>query len=106
MGGYIQIVTTIDSKEKAKEIATLLVEKKLAACVQVIGPVYSVYKWKGEVENANEWICNIKTEERLYREVERAIKDAHTYEVPEIVFFSITGGSGDYLSWISNETGR
>jgi len=105
MGGYIQVVTTLDSREKAKEIANLLVERRLAACVQVIGPVFSLYRWKGEVENAEEWLCAVKTEEGLYERVEKAIKDAHPYEVPEIVCFSITGGSSEYLSWISHETG-
>lgn len=104
MGGYIQVVTTIGSKEKANEIANLLVERRLAACVQVIGPVFSLYRWKGEIENAEEWLCAIKTEEGLYERVETAIKGAHPYEVPEIVCFSIKGGSSEYLSWISQET--
>lgn len=106
MGGYIQVITTLDSKEKAREIANLLVEKRLGACAHVIGPIFSVYRWKGEIESAEEWLCTLKTEEELYEKVEKAIKDAHPYEVPEIVCFSITGGSSEYLSWISHETGN
>ncbi len=106
MNGFVQVVTTIDSRERATGIARLLVERKLAACVQVTGPIFSTYRWKGEVETAEEWLCTIKTKGELYECVEKAIKDAHPYEVPEIVCFPILAGSREYLAWISGETGE
>lgn len=103
MSEFIQVVTTLDSREAAEKIARLLVEGRLAACAQIAGPISSTYWWKGEIEEAEEWMCAVKTRAELYGRVERAIKEAHPYEVPEIVCFSITDGNRDYLSWITAE---
>jgi len=94
---FLQIITTTDSKEKAERIAFILVEKGLAACVQVIGPVTSVYQWNGKIEISAEWICQIKTIKDLYNSVEKEILTHHKYELPEIIAIPILTGSKKYL---------
>jgi len=102
MKSYIQITTTTETKEQADKISQHLVETKLAACVQILGPITSIYRWKGKVENAQEWLCLIKTRDNLYAKVEAAIKSVHSYETPEIISVPIIEGSKEYLSWIDN----
>jgi len=104
MKSYIQISTTTETKEQAQKIAQYLVEQKLAACVQVTGPIESLYRWKGKIETANEWLCLIKTREDLFDKVETAIKKLHSYETPEIIAVPILKGSKEYLHWIDNES--
>jgi periplasmic divalent cation tolerance protein len=106
MSKYIQVITTTDSREAAGKIAETLVKKKLAACVQVSGPISSTYEWQGKFENTEEWYCVIKTRESLYGKVEEAIKAVHTYEVPEIISLPITAGNPAYLAWIDEVTGN
>ena len=103
MGSYIQIITTTEKKEDAEEIAMTLVEKRLAACVQIAGPITSLYRWKGNIERAQEWQCWIKSKEVLYKEIEKTIKSVHPYEVPEIIAMPIVAGSSDYLGWLESE---
>ena len=103
MKTYIQITTTTETKEQAQKIAQYLVETRLVACVQIIGPINSIYRWKGKVENAQEWLCMIKTREELFDKVKTAIKKLHPYETPEIVAASIVKGSKEYLTWIDDE---
>ena len=102
MKSYIQITTTTETKEEAQKIAQYLVEQKLAACVQITGPIASTYHWKGKVETAQEWLCLIKTREELYDKVEIAIKRLHSYETPEIFAVPIIKGSSEYLSWLDD----
>ena len=104
MKTYIQISTTTDTKEQAQKIARHLVEQKLAACVQIAGPIESTYRWKGKVETANEWMCLIKTRASLFGKVETAIKQLHPYETPEIIAVPIIKGSSEYLRWLDAET--
>ena len=100
MEEYIQVFTTTEKKEDAEKIAKVLVEKRLTACVQIIGPIISTYWWKGKVEKAKEWILFIKSKKELYRELEKAIKEIHPYETPEIIAIPIVAGSKDYLEWL------
>ncbi|MGA2525792.1 MAG: divalent-cation tolerance protein CutA [Smithellaceae bacterium] len=102
MKSYIQVFTTTETKEEAEKIAQYLVEQKLAACVQITGPIASTYRWKGKVETAQEWLCLIKTREDLYDKVEKAIKELHSYETPEIIAVPIVKGSSEYLSWLDD----
>ena len=104
MAEYIQVHTTIDSREGAQKIATALVSKHLAACVQIAGPITSTYWWQGKMEQAEEWVCTAKTRSKLYNEVEQAIREAHTYDVPEILAVDIAAGNTDYLNWVTQET--
>ena len=103
MSEFIQMTTTTDSRELARQIAVALVTEKLAACVQVSGPVTSVYEWKNTVETKEEWYCVIKTRNALSLNVEERIKALHHYEVPEIVILPMSG-SRDYLDWITGVT--
>ena len=103
MKSYIQVTTTTESKEQAQTIAQNLVSAKLAACVQILGPITSTYRWKGKVETAEEWLCLIKTREGLYEELEKEIISLHSYETPEIIALPIADGSPDYLKWLENE---
>ena len=102
MTDSILVITTIDGKENAQRIARELVEKRLAACVQVF-PVTSIYRWKGKVEEAEEWLCLCKTRREIFEDVEMAIKRMHTYEIPEIVALPVEAGSHDYLAWMDQE---
>lgn len=103
MTSFIQIVTMTDKKEDAEKITMTLVERKLAACVQIVGPIVSTYRWKGTIETATEWQCVIKSREGLYNEIEKAIRAVHPYEVPEIIAVPIIAGSSDYLEWLQGE---
>ena len=100
---YIQVTTTTKKKEDAEKIAISLVERKIAACAQIAGPIISIYRWKGKIETAEEWQCVIKSRKNLYDEIEKAIRAVHTYEVPEIIAVPIVAGSVDYLEWIDSE---
>jgi periplasmic divalent cation tolerance protein len=93
-------MTTAGSEEEAGRIAALLIERRLAACVQVVGPVTSRYRWQGEVEEAREWQCLVKTTRAAYEAVETAIREAHSYGEPEIIATPILAGSAGYLAWI------
>ena len=101
---YIQIVTTISARSGAEKIAKSLISNKLAACVQIAGPVKSIYRWKGRIETAKEWVCIIKTKSCLYEKVEAAIKKIHPYEVPEIIAMHIAAANKDYLKWIKSNS--
>jgi periplasmic divalent cation tolerance protein len=104
MSSLIQVATTIDTQEGAKKIADTLVEKRLAACVQISGPITSTYWWQGQIEAAQEWICTAKTRQDLYVAVEQAIREAHSYDEPEILATPILAGSQGYLNWVVQET--
>jgi periplasmic divalent cation tolerance protein len=103
MTEYIQLTTTTETKEDAQKIAHSIVAKRLAACVQVIGPMTSVYWWKEKIEEAQEWLCVMKSRRSLYAKLEKAIQEVHTYEVPEIISVPIEGGSESYLEWLDKE---
>lgn len=100
---YIQVITTTDKKADAEKIAKELVEERLAGCVQVLGPIISTYWWKGQVETTEEWLCLIKSKKELYEKLEKAIKNKHTYEIPEIIAIPVIAGSKGYLEWLGNE---
>jgi len=99
----IQVVTTTSSREESDRIARTLVERRLAACVQVAGPIESTYHWQGKVETSQEWICTVKTRRTHYPEVEDAIRQLHSYEVPEILAFDVTACSRGYWDWLRGE---
>jgi len=103
MDEYIQVFTTTEKREQAEKIARALVEKRLAGCVQIVGPVVSTYWWKGKVEIAEEWLCFIKSKKSLFNELEKAIKEVHPYETPEIIAIPIVEGSKNYLEWLKRE---
>jgi len=100
---FIQIITTTDDERLARRIADSLVDKRLAACVQILGPITSVYRWKGKMETAREWQCLVKTSHDRYGAVEATIKAIHSYETPEIIALPIAAGSREYLEWLRDE---
>jgi periplasmic divalent cation tolerance protein len=97
MPEYLQVVTTVGSENEAERIGSVLIDRRLAACVQIA----SHYRWQGKVEEDREWQCLAKTEAARYPEVEAAIRELHSYEEPEIVAMPIIAGSKGYLDWIS-----
>ena len=103
METFIQVVTTTAQKGDAEKIAKILIEKRLAGCVQIVGPVTSTYWWKGWVEQSQEWQCLIKSRRDLYGELEEAIKEIHPYETPEIIALPVITGCRDYLDWLGEE---
>ena len=106
MTDYIQVLTTIDDETKAAQIAAALVEERLAACVQVMGPMTSTYRWKGQIQTSREWLCVAKTRRDRYDEVEAAIRRVHSYELPEILAVPVVAGGRDYLAWLDGEVGQ
>ena len=96
----IQIATTTAEKADAQRIAQSLLEQRLAACVQVSGPIESSYWWKEQIETSQEWLCTIKTLRSMYERVEQAIRDLHPYEEPEILAVQAVAGSRGYLQWL------
>ena len=105
MAEYIQVVTTTERKQDAEAIARALVEERLAACVQVLGPITSTYRWEGEIETGQEWQCWAKSRRELYGRIEGTIVRLHPYEVPEILAVEIVAGSPSYLAWLDEEVG-
>jgi periplasmic divalent cation tolerance protein len=103
MAEFMQVLTTTDSRDLAEMIGGALVDRRLAACVQIDGPVKSVYRWQGRVETAEEWQCWIKTTDERFAAVERAIRELHTYSVPEILAMPVVAGSADYLRWLKEQ---
>lgn len=94
------VLTMAGSQEEAQKIAHALVERKLAACVNVIPRIESVYRWQGKVESATEWLLVIKTTAEAFQSVRDAIQELHSYDLPECVMLEIADGSKKYLSWI------
>jgi periplasmic divalent cation tolerance protein len=97
------VLTTAGSQEEAKKIALELVERRLAACVNIVPQIQSVYRWQGKVETTDEWLLVIKSSHERYDAVESAIRELHSYEVPECISIAITEGSPKYLEWLAGE---
>ncbi len=100
---YVVIYVTAESPEQAKKIAKTLVEERLAACVNVVERVHSVYWWEGRVQEAEEALLVVKSLKSLVDRVAERVKELHTYTVPEVVAVEVCGGNRDYLRWVSEE---
>jgi periplasmic divalent cation tolerance protein len=94
------VITTAGSEEEAHKIACLLVDRGLAACVNIVPRVTSIYRWQGKVEEAGEWLLIIKTTAEAFEKVRDAIAELHSYELPECICLAIDDGSANYLEWI------
>jgi periplasmic divalent cation tolerance protein len=94
------VLTTAGSEEEAAKIAHELVERRLAACVNIVPKMTSVYRWQGKVEEAAEWLLIVKTTAGVFAEVRQTIAAIHSYEVPECICLMIEDGSPNYLQWI------
>jgi periplasmic divalent cation tolerance protein len=97
------VLTTCGSEDEARKIAHALVERRLAACVNILPKIESVYRWQGKVESAREWLLLIKTSEEKFPAVRDAIRELHSYELPECIALNIEDGSGAYLQWIAEQ---
>lgn len=98
------VLTTAGSSEEAKKIAGALVERWLASCVNIVPGIESVYRWKGEVESAREWLLIIKTRRQRFDEVHAAIEELHSYELPECIMLEIAEGDKAYLDWLEKNS--
>ncbi len=94
-------LTTAGSREEADRIARQLVERQLSACVNVIGPIGSTYRWQGKLESAEEFLLLIKTTAARIGAIRQAIDELHSYEVPEFIVLTIEDGSSRYLAWLA-----
>src|SRR5690242_8518413 len=92
------MLTTTGSRDEADRIARALVERELAACVNIIGPISSVYRWKGKIDSAEEYLLLIKSTEDAFDRVREAVRELHSYELPEFVELGISRGEGKYLA--------
>lgn len=96
------VLSTAGSEDEARKIARHLIEKQLAACVNIVPRVESIYRWQGKVESSAEWLLLIKTTAERFPAVRDAIRELHSYELPECVAISVEDGSTDYLQWIED----
>ena len=94
------VLSTAGSEEEAHKIANYLVKHQLAACVNIVRNVESVYRWQGKVESSHEWLLLIKTTAEKFDDVRDAIRELHSYDLPECIAIAIEDGSADYLEWI------
>ncbi len=104
MSEYLQVQTTTDSREDANRLARGVVEARLAACVQTVGPVTSTYWWEEQVQQDEEFLLLMKIDADRYDDLAEYLTENHSYAVPELIAISIVEGGADYLSWISEET--
>lgn len=100
----IVVLTSAPDRAVARKIADMLLERRLAACVNILAECTSVYRWKGVVESAGEVPLLIKTRADIYDDVEAAIRELHPYELPEIIALPVAQGSADYLDWVNAQT--
>ncbi len=102
---YLVVFITTSSYEEARKIAGTLVDRKKAACVNIVPKVNSLFRWKGKIEEAEESLMVVKTRAELFPDVVSLVKSVHSYEVPEIIALPIVEGNPDYLEWLKKETG-
>jgi len=98
------VFTTAGSRAEAERLASVLVEERLAACVNLIAPLTSIYRWRGAVERAREVLLVIKTRRVLVPQVAARVQALHSYEVPEVIALPVVAGARSYLAWLFGET--
>ena len=103
MSKFIVVLMTCADREKSRKIARTLVEEEKAACVSIFPRGESYFRWQGKIEREEEFLLIAKTRATLFPELTAAVKKIHSYEVPEIIALPITGGSREYLKWLSRE---
>lgn len=106
MTDKIVVFSNCGSAEEAGQVARKLVEARVAACVNIVPGVRSLYHWQGKVEDSSEWMLIIKTRRDLFDKLSSELRKLHSYQVPEIVAMPLVDGSEDYLDWIDRETDR
>ena len=103
MTDKIGVFSTASSAEEAEKIARVLVEERLAACVNVLPGARSVYRWKGAIESSDEWVLIIKSSRERFDRLRARLEKIHSYEVPEVVALAVVDGSNNYLNWLEAE---
>jgi periplasmic divalent cation tolerance protein len=101
---FIVVLVTCGSEEEALTIARSLVEKRLAACVNLVSPVRSIYQWEEKILDEKEWILIIKTKKDKFKNLEKEVRSLHSYDVPEIIGLPVIEGSSSYLKWLEEMT--
>ncbi len=96
------VLSTAGSEDEARKIARYIVENQLAACVNIVPRIQSIYRWQGKVESGSEWLLLIKTTAEKFPEVRDAIRELHSYDLPECIAVAIEDGFADYLEWIAD----
>ena len=104
--GCCIVYVTVGNEEEGRRVASALVESKLVACANMIGPIRSLYWWEGKVQDDPEMLLMMKTRDELFDRVEAKVKEVHSYEVPEIIAAPIEAGHAPYLDWIEETTGK
>ncbi len=99
------VLTTCGSQDEGRKIAHAVIERRLAACVNIVPQIESVYQWKGKVETAGEWLLVIKTTAGAVGSLRDAMRELHSYEVPEFLVLAVEDGSDAYLDWIGESVG-
>ena len=105
MSSAVIVSTSTDSEAAARAIARAVVEERLAACAHVM-PVTSIYRWRGNVEEQAEWVCQLKTTPEQIETLTARIRALHAYEVPEIITIPVLSGHAPYLQWIADSVGE
>ena len=100
----ILVLVTCGTEEEALKIASALVEERMAACVNLISPIRSIYRWEGKIWDEREWLLLIKTQRHRFEDLEKRIKSLHSYSVPEIIGLPIVEGASAYLNWLEEMT--
>jgi len=101
---FVAVLVTTSSAEEGERLALALVEERLAACVNVVGPIRSVYRWQGSVERAEEYLLIVKTRRAVFAAVSARVQELHSYTTPEIVALPIEAGAESYLAWLADST--
>lgn len=100
----VVVLVTVSSREEGERIATAVVGEELAACVNIIGPIESIYRWEGRVQHDQELLLIIKTQQALVAELAARVSALHSYQTPEVIALPITSGSQKYLDWLQSAT--
>ncbi|MFZ2196285.1 MAG: divalent-cation tolerance protein CutA [Thermodesulfovibrionales bacterium] len=101
---YITVFITAPTEEEASKISRTIVEERLAACVNIIRSVRSIYRWQGRIEDESEVLMIVKTKRTLFDRLQGRVKELHSYTVPEIIGLSVIEGGKEYLDWLGQET--
>ena len=102
----VVVLATAGSEDEAARIAHAVVAERLAACVNVVGPIHSIYRWQDAVEDAREWLLIVKARATDLASLEARIRALHSYDVPEVLALPVTGGAEAYLAWLDAATRR
>lgn len=105
MTDKIVVFSNCGSAAEARKVARHLVERRLAACVNIVPGVRSIYHWQGKIEDEREWMLVIKSTRPLFEQLQSELRKVHSYQVPEVIALAVVDGSPDYLGWIDKETG-